>query len=233
MESEQAEYAHKQDKRQAQRDAGKKLRGKPPQAPQPGPKDADQINLTDEQSRIMPVAGGGFDQCYNAQAAVDTQSMLIVSAALSQAPNDKRELIPMLDKLNALPQALGQANEILADTGYFSAANTTACTDQNLIPYIAQSRQSHHQDVFERFAPDPHPPQDNDPVTTMGHRLKTQAGRAVYALRKQTVEPVFGIIKHIMGFRQFLLRGADKVRSEWSLVTLAWNIKRMNVLRWA
>jgi hypothetical protein len=92
-------------------------------------------------------------------------------------------------------------------------------------------RQPHYPPLAERLAGDPEPPTDPTPVEAMAHRLQTADGRKLYALRKQIPEPVFGIIKSVMGFRQFLLRGIERVRGEWSLVTMAWNMKRMFVLR--
>jgi transposase len=233
FEREQAEYQHKQAKRQAQRDGGKKPRGREPEPPLPGPRDTDQVNLTDEESRIMPVSGGGFEQCYNAQAGVDTETMLVVSAHITQATNDKQEVGPALSRLCALPAALGTATDLLADTGYFSQANVEACIGSDIQPSLAVARDQHHLCVFDRFAPDTPAPDTEDPVALMKHRLTTQSGRALYARRKQTVEPVFGIIKQVMGLRQFSLRGVDKVTGEWTLATLAWNVKRMNVLRLA
>jgi transposase len=209
---------------------GKKPGGKPPQPPMEGPLPTDQINLTDEESRIMPVAGGGFEQCYNAQAAVAAGSLLIVAQNVVQAVNDKQQIEPMLDQIDKLPDELGEVNTLLADTGYFSAANVAACADAGIDPLIAMGRQPHHPPVGERFGPDPSPPENPTPAEAMAHRLTTREGRDLYALRKQTPEPVFGIIKSVMGFRQFLLRGIDKVRGEWSLVTMAWNLKRMFVL---
>jgi transposase len=209
---------------------GKKPGGKPPQPPMEGPLPTDQINLTDEESRIMPVAGGGFEQCYNAQAAVAAGSLLIVAQNVVQAVNDKQQIEPLLDQIDKLPDELGEVNTLLADTGYFSAANVAACADAGIDPLIAMGRQPHHPPVGERFGPDPSPPENPTPVEAMAHRLKTREGRDLYALRKQTPEPVFGIIKSVMGFRQFQLRGIDKVRGEWSLVTMAWNLKRMFVL---
>lgn len=233
FDQEHAEYEQKQAKRQSQRDAGKKPRGREPKAPLPGPHDKDQVNLTDEESRIMPVSGGGFDQCYNAQASVDTDTMLVVSTHMTQATNDKQEIVPALARLNALPETLGTVTDLLADTGYFSGANINACIEGNLQPSVAVARDQHHLSVFDRFAPDTPAPITDDPVELMKHQLTTEAGRALYALRKQTVEPVFGIIKHVMGLRQFSMRGLDKVAGEWTLATLAWNVKRMNVLRMA
>jgi transposase len=209
---------------------GKKPGGKPPQPPTEGPKPSDQINLTDEESRIMPVAGGGFEQCYNAQAAVAAGSMLVVAVDVVQAPNDNQQLEPMLGKIGALPEELGEVETLLADTGYFSTANVEACEKAGIEPLIAMGRQPHHPPLQERFETAPPAPENPTPVEAMAHRLKMPEGRTLYALRKQTPEPVFGIIKSVMGFRQFLLRGLDNVRGEWSLVTMAWNMKRMFAL---
>jgi len=228
---EQAEHEAKLAARAAKTaSTGKKPGGKPPQPPTPGPRPSDQINLTDEESRIMPVAGGSFEQCYNAQAAVAAGSLLVVAGDVVQAPNDKQQLAPILGKLAALPVELGKAATLLADNGYFSAENVAACAAAKVAPLIAMGRQPHHPPLAERFAATPPAPHDPTPVEAMAHRLQTPEGRALYALRKQTPEPVFGIIKSVLGFRQFGLRGLDKVRGEWSLVTMAWNIKRMFAL---
>jgi transposase len=209
---------------------GKKPGGKPPPPPVEGPLPTDQINLTDEDSRIMPVAGGGFDQCYNAQAAVAADSLLVIAADVVQAPNDKQQIEPMLNEIDTLPDELGEVDTLLADTGYFSAANVAACEAAGIDPLIAISRQPHHPPLSERFADMPPPAENPTAVEAMAYRLKTAAGRDLYALRKQIPEPVFGIIKSVMGFRQFMLRGIDRVRGEWRLVTMAWNIKRMFIL---
>ncbi len=228
---EQAEHEARLAARQAKAEAsGKKPGGRPPEPPVEGPRPNDQINLTDEESRIMPVAGGGFDQCYNAQAAVAAGSLLVVASAVSQAPNDKQQLEPMLDKIEALAEELGKPERLLADTGYFSAANVAACEKAGIEPMIAMGRQPHHLPLAERFEATPEAPQHPTPVEAMAHRLKTPAGRALYALRKQMPEPVFGIIKSALGFRQFSLRGLAGARGEWSLVTVAWNIKRLSTL---
>ena len=232
FEREQADYQAKLAAREEkQKKTGKKPGGRPPKPPTAGPKAQDQINLTDEASRIMPVSGGGFEQAYNAQAAVDTDSMLVMAPAVTQACNDKEQVEPMLAQLAALPASLGKADMLLADTGYFSAANVAACEQAGLDPHIAVKRERHHPPPLERFA-EPMPlAEGSSPVARMAHKLQTQAGRAAYALRKQTVEPVFGIIKSVLGFRQFSLRGLNKVSGEWTLVCLAWNLKRMAVLR--
>ena len=232
FEQEQADYQAKQERRQARaQQTGKPPGGKPPKPPVAGPKAQDQINLTDEASRIMPVAGGGFDQAYNAQAAVDTASLLVVAPAVTQAANDKEQVVPMLAQLAALPDALGQVEQLLADTGFYSAKNVQACQAQGIDPFIAVKRDEHHPAPHERFTEPAALPADATPAQAMAHKLKTQSGRALYALRKQTVEPVFGIIKSVMGFRQFSLRGLKQVAGEWTLVCLAWNLKRMAVLR--
>ena len=158
---------------------GKKPGGRPPQPPVEGPLPNDQINLTDEDSRIMPVAGG-FEQCYNAQAAVAADSLLVVAVTVTQAPNDKQQIEPILDKLNALPGELGEADTLLADTGYFSAANVAACEAAGIDPLIAMGRQPHHPPLGERFGPDPLPPENPTPVEAMAHRLKTREGRDLH-----------------------------------------------------
>ena len=223
------------DARMAAREArtaetGKKPRGKPPAPPTEGPLPTDQVNLTDAELRIMPAAGGGFEQGYNAQAAVAAGSLLVVAVDVAQAPNDKNQVEPMLEKIGALPEGLGKVDHLLADTGYFSAGNVAACEKAGVEPAIAMGRQPHHPPLSERFAKAPAAPDDPTPVEAMAHRLKTPEGRALYSLRKQTPEPVFGIIKSALGFRQFSLRGLENVHGEWSLVTMAWNLKRMFVL---
>ena len=230
-EREKAEHQAKLAARQAKTEAtGKKPGGKPPEPPVEGARPTDQINLTDEESRIMPVAGGGFDQCYNAQAVVAAESLLVVAAQVVQAPNDKQQIEPMLNKLDALPEDLGEPEILLADNGYFSDANVMLCAAARIEPLIAAGRQPHHPSLRERFAEAPPAPHNPTPLQAMAHRLQTPEGKRLYALRKQTPEPVFGIIKSVMGFRQFLLRGLDNVEGEWSLVTMAWNIKRMFAL---
>lgn len=156
--------------------------------------------------------------------------MLILGRHLSQNPNDKLEIKPAIEALEALPGSLGTVDTLLADTGYFSQTNLEHCLEHEVLPYISTRRDEHNQGLKERFAePDPLP-ENADAATQMKHRLKTQDGRALYAKRKCTVEPVFGIIKAVMGFRQFLLRGVESVRGEWDLVCMAWNLKRLHVL---
>ena len=232
FEREQAEYQAKQAAREAKtKTTGKKPGGKPPQPPVEGPLPTDQINLTDEESRIMPVSGGGFEQCYNAQAVVAEGSLLVVAGDVVQSPNDKQQLEPMLAKTSALPEELGKVETLLGDNGYFSEANVKACKAAAIEPLLAMGRDSHHPSLSERFAGAPPAPENPTPVEAMAYRLQTPEGRKLYALRKHTPEPVFGVIKSVLGFRQFLLRGLEKVKGEWNLVIMAWNLKRMFVLK--
>lgn len=234
-EREQAEYRAKIAAREEQeRRTGKKPGGRPPAPPSGGVDAKEQINLTDEESRIMPVAGGGFDQCYNAQAVVAAGSMLVVAPEVTQAANDKEQLAPMIQKLKALPKELGRTRRILADSGYASEQNVEGCAAAGIEPLIALKRERHHKTWRQRFAAAPTPPpQSATAMEKMRYRLKTPAGRKLYALRKQTPEPVFGIIKSVMGFRQFRLRGLESARGEWSLVTMSWNLRRMFALQGA
>ena len=229
LERDQAEHQSKVAARAEQeKQTGKKPRGRPPEAPTGGAREKDQVNLTDEDSRIMKVAGGGFDQCYNAQAVVATGSMLVVATAVTQAANDKEQLMPMIEKIRALPKELGRTQRILADSGYLSQTNVEQCAAAKIEPLIAMGRCRHHVSWKQRFAAArKSPPESATPMQKMAHRLKTPRGRKLYALRKQTPEPVFGIIKSVMGYRQCLLRGLENVRGEWNLVTMSWNIRRM------
>ncbi len=227
---EQAAYREKMAERARQeQETGKKPPGKQPQPPVPGPSAKDQVNLTDEESRIMPTSGG-FEQCYNAQAGVDVTTKIIVSAHVTQEPNDKQQLEPTLKKLAVLPKELGKVRGLISDSGYFSETNVQACESQGITPYIAVDREHHNQSPWDRFREPPALPEGADAVSRMRHRLKTAAGKVIYALRKVTSEPVFGIIKAVMGFRSFQMRGLEAAEGEWNLVCMAWNIKRLHVL---
>ena len=224
----QAEYEAKLKERAAKEKAqGRKLGGKKPKAPEAGPKAKDQVNFTDGDSRIMPVSGGGFEQAYNAQAAVDMDTMLIVVNHVSQNPNDKQEVEPALTELNQLPENLGQVKRAALDSGFFSQDNAQRLAENEIEPYIACGRQSHNLTLEERLAAVPAPLENPDAFAAMKHRLKTEVGKQFYAQRKSTVEPVFGIIKEVMGFRRFLLRGLNAVTGEWNLVCIAFNLKRL------
>jgi hypothetical protein len=142
-----------------------------------------------------------------------------------QAANDKLQLEPMLGKIGALPDELGAPETLLADAGYFSAANVAACAAAEIEPLIAMRRRPHHPPLAERLKKAPSAPHDPTPVEAIAYGLKTPVGRKLYAQREHnTPEPVFGIVKSALGFRQFSLRGLDKVRGEWHLVTMAWNV---------
>ena len=231
-ELEKAAYDAKQAQRQErEKQLGHKLGGRAPKPPELGPRGGDQVNFTDPESRIMPVSSGGFEQSYNAQACVDQESRLVVENHVTQQPNDKQEIKPALANLGALAEELGHVRHLAADTGYFSAANAEACDQQGIIPLLACGREAHHPSPEDRFADAGKAPAATaSAVTQMRHRLKTAEGKAIYAKRKSTVEPVFGVIKQVMGFRQFLLRGLEAVTGEWMLVCIAYNLKRLHVL---
>ena len=187
-EQEKAEYDAKMAEREAKEAArGRKFGGKKPKEPEEGARDKDQVNFTDEDSRIMPTSSG-FEQSYNAQAGVDTDTHLIVEQHLTQQPNDKQEVAPTLERLQQLPEELGEAEKLLADTGYFSEANVNACESNGIVPYIPEARQGHNEPLHERFADDPPAPEQPNAVEAMRHRLKTREGKAVYARRKSTVD---------------------------------------------
>ena len=148
--------------------------------------------------------------------------MLVVATGLTQAPNDKQQVAPMLQTLQAQAPRLGSATALIADTGYCSEKNIAVCEQAGITPFIAVAREDHHPHWSERHSEPPALAEGATPMQAMAHKLKTLVGAASYALRKQTVEPVFGIIKSVvMGLRQFSLRGLKKVKGEWSLVCLA------------
>lgn len=216
-------------RRESEERTGHKPGGKPPAPPVEGPRPKDQYNFTDPESRIMKDKGS-FQQCYNAQAAVEADTMLIIGAHLTDAPNDKQQLQP---GLAALSPAAGDVSRVLVDSGYYSAEAVRAVegedADGGPRVYAAMKRQPHGRGVADlESRPDPPAPPPGAPLSEiMAHRLATAGGRELYALRKQTVEPVFGIIKEAMGFRRFTLRGLEKAGQEWSLVATAYNIKRL------
>jgi transposase len=217
--------------RAAKQERGEKPGGQPPAPPTPAPDAKDQYNFTDPESRIMKAGNGHhFEQSYNAQAAVEVTSRLIVGERVRQAANDKQELVP---DLQALPPQVGAVAAVLVDSGFYSeqAVRTVEQTGGTLV-YAALERKSHHRSVadLEPKAEPAAPPAGASTGEVMRHRLATAAGREKYKLRQQTVEPVFGIIKSVLGFRRFLLRGARKVQLEWTLVCAAYNLKRLHRL---
>lgn len=227
---EQADYEAKMREREEKAaQSGRKPGGRPPHPPTAGPRAKDQYNFTDPDSRMMKNSTNqGFDQDYNAQVAVDQASFLIVGESLSNHPNDQAEAQPTLESI--APQ-LGQPGAVALDNGYFSATNIALFQSRGIEPYIATGRDAHHQSWQERFADQPAPPPpDAGPKVQMAYKLKTDLGKVIYAARKCTVEPVLGIIKEVLGFRQFSLRGAEAVAGEWCLVCLAFNLKRLHRL---
>lgn len=170
----------------------------------------------------------GFDQHYNAQAAVEQDSLLIVANGLSNHPNDQAEALPTLD---ALAPELGQPAAAALDNGFFSAANITGVEARGIEPYIATGREPHPKSWQALVAAQPAPPaSDASPAVKMAYKLQTDVGHAIYRLRKCTVEPVIGLIKEVLGFRQFSLRGLPAAAGEWCLVCLAFNLKRLHSL---
>jgi transposase len=229
-ELEQAEYEAKMRAREERaKESGRKAGGRPPQPPVAGPRNKDQYNFTDPDAQIMKNSTNkGFDQHYNAQAAVEQQSLLIVAPTLSNHPVDTNEAIPTVD---AIPTQLGKPNAAAMDRNYFSPSNIKDFEARGIEPYIATGREPHHRNWRQFFAQAPAPPSEQaSPIVKMAYKLQTDLGQAIYRLRKCTVEPVIGIIKEVMGFRQFSLRGLAAAAGEWCLVCLAYNLKRLHTL---
>ncbi|MCP4237916.1 MAG: transposase [Aestuariibacter sp.] len=230
-EAEKAEYDAKMQAREEKAaKKGRKLPGRPPKPPTPGSRDKDQYNFTDPESRIMKNANNsGFDQHYNTQVVVDHDSRLVVGNWLCNHTNDKQAALPTID---TVPPEVGQPKKANLDTGYFSKNNIAGLEARGIDPYIATGRSPHHQGwrAFFLDNPDP-PPKDASVKEQMAYKLRTQIGNALYRLRKSTVEPVIGIIKEVLGFRQFSLRGMFAAGGEWTLVCLAYNLKRLHTLQ--
>jgi transposase len=208
---EKAEFDKKQEARKKyENQTGKKPRGRAPKEPSTEPKGKDQYNFTDPQSRIMKTSKG-FDQCYNAQIAVN-DDMLIVGNYANAHHNDKQEFLPTIE---SVPDELEpQITSAVADTGYYSQQNIENCP-QNITPIIAKSKEKHNSYIEQLLNP-----------TNDKHK-------EIYRKRKHTVEPVFGIIKEVLGFRRFSFRGKDNIDNEWGLVCLSYNLKRMFNLKTA
>lgn len=229
----QADFEAKQAERQAQRAAGKKPRGPEPKPPSETPEPKAQYNFTDPESGIMKIGSGQhFEQSYNAQAAVDG-AMFIVGARVSVAANDKKELVPGVVALS--PVVPPEVNTILVDSGFYSEAAVRAVeqnpdgTPTGRTVLAAVEKLSHHKTVAD-LLPQPEPAAPGPGATLkeiMIHRLASAPGKSLYKLRKQTVEPVFEIIKEVMGCRRFSLRGLEKVSLEWTLVCVSYNLQRL------
>lgn len=228
--AEQAAYEAKlRERADKERQTGRKLPGRKPEPPTPGPSDKDQYNFTDPDSRIMKNStNAGFDQHYNVQVAVDQASLLIVANTLSNHPTDRAEAVPTVD---AIPPPIAPPDAAAMDNGYFSENNIVQFEARGVDPLIATGRDPHHPSWQARFVDQPAPPPaDASPKVRMAYKLKTEIGQAIYGARKSTVEPVIGIIKEVLGFRQFSLRGLAAAAGEWCLVCLAFNLKRLHRL---
>jgi transposase len=231
--AQQPAFEAKKAERQAQRDAGRKPRGREPKAPSETPDPKAQYNFTDPQSGIMKAGSGAhFEQSYNAQAAVD-EAMVIVGARVSVAANDKQELAPTVAAIS--PVVAAEVTAVLADSGFYSEAAVQKVeqnadgTATGITVYAAVEKTDHHKTVAD-LLPQSEPAAPAPKATAkekMAHRMKTKIGKDLYRLRKQTIEPVFGIIKEVMGFRRFSLRGHAKVSLEWTLVCVSYNLKRL------
>ena len=186
------------------------------------PGDKDQYNFSDPESRIMK-GPDGFVQAYNAQAAVESSMQLIVGQAVTQEANDKQQIVPMVEAIEQ--QARQRPEQLLADSGYCSEQNLAHLEEEKVEAYIATDNQKHgRQKVRCKRGP---LPSGATRVDQMRRKLQTKAGAETYAARKAIVEPVFGQIKQARGFRQFLLRGIEKVRAEWAMVCMTHNILKM------
>jgi transposase len=232
-EAEKAEYDAKvKEREEKEARTGRKPGGRPPQPPTPGPGDKDQYNFTDPESRIMKNSTDhGFDQHYNIQVVVDHESRLIVGQTVLDQPNDKQAALPTID---TIPAQVGVPDTANLDNGYFSEPNIVGLEARGIDPFIATGRTPHCSNWRAYFESQPLPlPDPASPKDQMAYKLHTPLGQALYRLRKSTVEPVIGIIKEVMGFRQFSLRGLLAVAGEWVLVCIAYNLKRLHTLQLA
>ena len=214
-------------RREQEAQTGKRAGGHEPKVPDPEqakPEPGAQKNFTDAESRIMPdgVNKGSFLQGYNAQAAVDSQTQVIVAAAVTQQTTDNNQLVPMIEKVIANVGSQPQA--VSADTGYWSPGNVVDPHVAGIDLHIAVGRQKHGEKVAEATGP---PPEDATLREAMEHKLRTEAGRSIYKMRKAIVEPVFGQIKERRGFRRFSFRGLSSVGLEWELICLTGNLLKL------
>ena len=209
-----------------------RAKGKHPKPPDDTPQPQAQSNLSDPDSRLMRRSKQHeYRQAYNAQAVVDAEgSQLILGARVSQCASDRGEL---LADIEAIPAALGEPERVLADNGYANGDQVERLAERGIEALVAtgaEGRRRRH-DFRPTRAPMPAKEPKAEWLQAMATRLASEEGRALYQLRQQTVEPVFGIIKAVLGFRGFSLRGLDKVAGEWDLVALAYNCKRLHKLQ--
>ncbi|MEX2380846.1 MAG: transposase [Opitutales bacterium] len=224
-------YKDKVEERQTRREKGETVGGHEPKPVDEKVKPSDPYNFIDPESRIMKAGTGkNFEQCYNAQAGVEVESMLIVGNYVTDHANDKRELTPNLEQIK---NSGFTVETVLADTGYYSDDAVQAAEQSGVNALVAVAK-SHHGLTLEDILTekkDQIPPANATPQQIMAIKLKNKKGSEIYRLRKQTVEPVFGIIKQAMGFRQFLMRGKENVSIEWNLIRAAYNVKRIFTLK--
>lgn len=210
----------------ARREAeGKPAAKTPPAEAVPGPRD--QINFTDPGSRIMKASNKGWDQCGNAQA-VCNEDQIIPAADVTDQANDVRRAVPMVDQAQANLDAAGvqePMKAMLGDAGYYSEANATALAGRGIEAYLATERLKHHEKIAA--APRGRIPADLPPKQRMARKLRTKKGRAMYAKRKGMIEPIFGQLKQVLGFRQFSLRGLSSMRGEWRLMATVHNLLKL------
>jgi len=225
LEAARAEEACRKAEDEERRAAGETVRKRKPVDPVPKPKA--QRNFTDPESKIMKVNNKGFDQCGNAQA-VANEEQIIIAADVTPEANDKRQVVPMVEQSKENLEAAGVDEKIGAfdaDTGYFSEGNVSYLEDEQIDPHIATERLKHHEKI--PLAPKGRPPKGLTVKQRMARKLRTKKGREIYAKRKGMIEPIFGQIKHARGFRQFLLRGMEKMRGEWGLICLTHNLLKL------
>ncbi len=225
LEAARVEEARRDTKDEQRRQSGETPRKRKPVDTDPQPRA--QYNFTDPESKIMKVSNKGFDQCGNAQAVANEEQIIIAADVTPQA-NDKRQVVPMVEQSQENLQAAGVDEEISvfdADAGYFSEENVSYLEGEQIDPHIATERLKHHEKI--PLVPRGRPPKDLTVKQRMARKLRTKTGRETYAKRKGMIEPIFGQIKQARGFRQFLMRGMDKMRGEWSLVCMTHNLLKL------
>jgi transposase len=213
------------EREQALKEQGKKRKGKKPKAPGEEPDPKAQRNFTDADSRIMKdSASKSFEQGYNCQVAVDDKSQIIIASGVTQQSNDKQQVKPMVE---AIKDNTGgsKPRKVSADTGYFSESNIEYLEGERIDGYLATGKHK-HTDITESYRRG-RIPKDATKKERMARKLRTKKGRETYSKRKQIVEPVFGQIKEVRGFRRFLLRGLKNVTGEWDLICLTHNVLKL------
>ena len=226
-----AQAAQKQDDQDDSEREAKPQRGRKRKAPSDVPADHKQDNFTDPETSIMKANNKGWDQCGNAQAAVDSKNQIIVACDVTDQSNDKQQFKPMLEQSQ---ENVGEEKTIKAasaDNGYYSESNVEFAEDKHIDAYIATKRTKHSDPVLK--APRGRPPKDLSIQEKMARKLRTKKGRETYSRRKSIVEPVFGQIKGARGFVQFSLRSLEKMRGEWAIICLTHNLLKLFRVQYA